>query len=113
MGKKYKVTEDMVATVLGHLHKGQDNAVKHDVLKSLTGLKDRQLRLALEQARQDFCVINMQDGKGYYLPDNKEDAKKYYKQEYNRAMSILKRLNGTKQYISELEGQVEIEKIKI
>lgn len=109
--KKYVATDEMVAAVLGHLHKGKDNAVKHDVLISLTGLKDRQLRLALEKARRDFCIINDQDGKGYYLPENKEDAKRYYKQEYNRAMSILVRLDGTKNYIRQMEGQVEIEEV--
>lgn len=109
--KKYVATDEMVAAVLGHLHKGKANAVKHDTLISLTGLKDRQLRLALEKARRDFCIINDQDGKGYYLPENKEDAKRYYKQEYNRAMSILVRLDGTKNYIKQMEGQVEIEEV--
>ena len=109
MGKKIEATDEMVAAVLGHLHKGKANAVKHDVLVSLTGLKDRQLRLALEKARRDFCIINDQDGKGYYLPESKEDAKRYYKQEYNRAMSILKRLDGTKNYIKQMEGQIEFE----
>ena len=111
MVKKYEATEEMVAAVIGHLHKGKSNAVKHDVLIKLSGLKDIQLRLALEKARRDFCIINDQDGKGYYLPENKEDAKRYYKQEYNRAMSILVRLDGTKNYIRQMEGQVEIEEV--
>ena len=108
---KYQATDEMVATVLGHLHKGKSNAVKHDTLVSLTGLKDRSLRQALEKARRDFCIINDQDGQGYYLPESKEDAKRYYRQEYNRAMSILKRLDGTKEYIRQMEGQVEIEEV--
>ena len=104
---KYRAESEEVARVLQHLHKGKENAVKHDVLMSLTGLNDRRLRQALEQARYDFCICNNQDGKGYYLPKNKREAKAYLKQEVNRANSIYKRLKGTRDFLNITEGQLQ------
>ena len=104
---KYRAESEEVARVLQHLHKGKENAVKHDVLMSLTGLNDRRLRQALEQARYDYCIINNSDGRGYYIARTKAEAKIYYKQEINRANSIYKRLTGTRDFLNITEGQLQ------
>lgn len=53
-------------------------------------LSDRKIRDEIENARRNGTIIlNMQDGKGYFISDNIEDLKKQYKQNNSRAMSIL------------------------
>lgn len=55
-----------------------------------TGLTDRQVREEIEKARKNGAIIlNLQDGKGYFLSDKKEHLEQQYRQNNNRAMSIL------------------------
>lgn len=55
-----------------------------------TGLNDREVRQEIENARRDgIIILNMQDGKGYFLSDKIEIMQKQYKQNQSRAMSIL------------------------
>jgi len=65
-------------------------------------MPDRKVRLIIEKARDEGCLIlNKQDGKGYYLPENIEDIRKQYVQDKNRAMSILKRQKHMRRILKE------------
>ncbi len=110
MGKhnKKNVSQTDLAIVLNHIPKGRENAIKHDALMNKTNMSDRRLRLVIEVARLDHCIINNQDGRGYYIAKNKEEAIRYQKQEEARAKSILKRLKGTKVFIKSIEGQQQL-----
>lgn len=53
---------------------GRQNAVTRRRLAELTGLSDRNIRQMIEKARADGAVIiNLQDGRGYFQSDNKND----------------------------------------
>ena len=53
---------------------GRQNAVTRRRLAELTGLSDRIIRQKIEKARADGAVIiNLQDGRGYFQSDNKND----------------------------------------
>ena len=48
----------------------------------------------IEDARERTAIINLQDGKGYYipLPEERADVEHWYKAQKSRALRILKTL---------------------
>lgn len=84
------------------LHHGQDNATSRSALASTMNMSDRNIRKLIETARDEGCLIlNCQDGRGYYLPDSIADIEKQYRQDTNRAMSILKRRKHMRKILKE------------
>lgn len=70
---------------------GRENAKTREHLSKETGLSDRNVREAIEQARaQGHIIINNQDGKGYYQSNNIEEINQQYWQIRHRALSILR-----------------------
>jgi len=94
--------------IVDYIPVGKENAITGERLRLLTGLTDRKIRNEIAIARRETCIINNQDGRGYYQPSNKDEVKRYIYQEEHRAKSILYSLNGAKKYYRELEGQTEI-----
>ena len=84
---------------------GKDQAISRKRLVGLTGLTDRMIRDLIGKARRHTCIINNQDANGYYIPEDKEEVKRYIAQEEHRAKTILYRLNGAKEFYNEMEGQ--------
>ena len=70
---------------------------------------DRKLRKIIARLRRYVPIINLQDGRGYYIPtdEQEKEAEKYYWQEYRRAMSILVRLKPLRTWLS-TRGQIEL-----
>ena len=71
---------------------GSGNAVTRKMLSVLTGLDDRTVRDLIHKARRDIPILNMQDGKGYFIPDMNEEEdrhklKQYVSQEEHRIKS--------------------------
>lgn len=86
-------------TVLKH---GSENAVSRRRLCYEMDMSDRAVRALIEKARDEGCLIlNNQDGKGYYLPSCIEEVQKQYKQDTNRALSILKRRKHMRKILKE------------
>ena len=70
-----------------------DRAALRGLVQSWTGryIPDRTMRKMIETARNEGMVIcNGQDGQGYFLPTTKEELKRQYDQNENRAKSILR-----------------------
>ena len=74
--------------ILQYIPTGRENAVSRADLVELTGLRDRQVRREIEEARRAGAVI-INDGGGYYLTDNIDDMARAYWRETARALSIL------------------------
>ena len=55
--------------ILNHIPTGSKNAVKRKWLCYITGLIDRTMRNLLHEARKKIPVLNLQNGKGYFIPD--------------------------------------------
>lgn len=90
---------DELMSILKH---GEQNATSRKTLCTMMDMPDRKVRLIIEKARDEGCLIlNKQDGKGYYLPENIEDIRKQYVQDKNRAMSILKRQKHMRRILKE------------
>ena len=50
-----------------YIPEGRENAISREALGNIVG-DDRVARKMIEDARCNVVIINLQDGKGYYLP---------------------------------------------
>lgn len=72
---------------------GRRKAISRDALRRAYGGTDREMRLAIEQARKTRVIVNLSDGKGYFIPDmsDNEDVHlvaRYAAQEESRKRAI-------------------------
>ena len=88
--------------LMASLHVGKENAISRKALASKMDMSDRAVRELIEKARAEGCfVLNDQDGKGYYLPSSTDDILRQYKQDTNRALSILYRRKHMRKALKE------------
>ncbi len=78
---------------------GEQNAISRKELCRLVGTSDRRMRRIIAQLSRQYPICNLQNGKGYFLADNKEVANKMLRQEINRAKSIFLKIWGLRKYI--------------
>lgn len=91
---------------------GRKNAVKRADLVNMIGLSDRLVRKLIEDARQSgVIIINMQDGRGYYRPEKREELEYYIRQEEGRAKSIHRNLKAAKKALRTIEGQLTLDEM--
>ena len=95
--------------ILEYIPYGRENAIKRKTLRDLTGLSDRDMRRAIELARQETPIINLQDGRGYYRPDDRDDLQRYVLQEQARAKKILQNINVACRAYNDIVGQTHLE----
>lgn len=95
--------------ILEFIPYGRKNAIKRRTLCDLTGLRDREMRRAIEEARNETPIINLQDGNGYYRPDDRDDLQRYVLQEQARAKKILQNINVACKAYNEIVGQTHLE----
>lgn len=74
---------------------GHKNAVTRGELRRLTGMRDRQVRRAIQKMRFYCPIIN--SGRGYYIPDMTDpidslEAKTYLESEKAKAREIYRGL---------------------
>lgn len=92
--------------IIDYIPVGRENAISRSELSRITGLEDRVVRNYIAKAREHTCICNGQgENGGYYIPSTLADANKFYNQERKRALSILRCLRGTKNFIKETEEQ--------
>lgn len=94
--------------IMGYIPQGHDNAVTYEQLISRTGLTQREVREVISAARAEHCIINLQDGKGFFTPleNEKELVKRYLKQEYSRYLNLQISFNGAEKWLREAETAV-------
>lgn len=94
--------------VLEFIPYGRENAIKRTTLRDLLGVTDREMRNAIAQARKETPIINLQDGKGYYRPKDKQELSHYIFQEKARAEKILKNVNVACKEYNKIYGQLTL-----
>ena len=65
---------------------------RSDLAKVLGVESDREARRILSELQQTYNIINLQDGRGYFLADD-ETAIKYAEQERKRALKSFNKAN--------------------
>lgn len=89
---------------------GKENAVTREQLVILTGLSDCQIRGQIAKARRHILILNLQDGQGYYRPtsDERADVERFVRQEKSRASKIFWSLKAADDFLSQVNGQIDI-----
>lgn len=67
--------------------------VKREQLASVLGVEtDREARRIISELQKKYNIINLQDGRGYFLADN-DTAIRYAEQERRRALKSFQKAN--------------------
>lgn len=99
-----KGTSELADIVLEHIPKGHKNGISKSELQKRCGFGERMVRKLIEIAStSEHPVINLQDGHGYFIPEDneKELVKKVLSQEKSRANHILKRVEMCEVWLSD------------
>jgi len=79
-------------SIVNEIPRERRNAVSREELARRTGMSDRQVRREIERARANGALIcNDQDGRGYWISDDRAELLAQYRQDTARALNILKR----------------------
>jgi len=91
--------------------KGKNNAISRMELLNrciLHGLatNDRAMRRLIEEARQENVILNLSNGKGYFIPDKDDIAelRHYIAQEKLRSISINRNLKMASNLLADMES---------
>ncbi len=104
------MSENKPISLLDLIPHGQENAIPRKGLLKLAksyGLcnDDRQMRGIIEQLRNDNVILNMQDGAGYFIPDDNdmECLRHYIAAQTQRFQSISNGLDAAHALLDEME----------
>lgn len=91
--------------ILNYIPVGSKNAIKRFSLCLRTGLRDRIMRDHIHYARMKIPVINLQNGKGYFIPDMncEKDCRmlvRWVKQEESRIKESQQIVDAAKKTLS-------------
>ena len=77
-----------------------DKPITRKKLVELTGKGDRAVRESITKERlKGKVIINMQDGRGYFLPNDMDVLEKWYEGERGRALVLLAQLKGARKIL--------------
>jgi hypothetical protein len=82
---------------------GSNNAITRARLCELTGMRDREVRERISIACNDNVIINLQDGNGYFIPDETERflIERYYHQELSRLKANAKKVKMLREVLKQ------------
>ena len=105
--------------ILDYIPTGSEKAIRRSDLVRTCGLPDRYVRNAIALARREIPILNLQRGRGYFIPDmnDEEDRKKlirYVRQEESRLKHIGWSLKAARQTLRNcgIDWRTESEKKK-
>lgn len=84
--------------ILDYIPKGEENAISRRCLIHFTRKTDREVRYMIAKARREVPILNF--GNGYFIPTEQErdKAKRWYRQEAKRARSIFYAAKAAKEF---------------
>lgn len=109
------------AAVFNAIGVGHENATPRKDLPEAGACKDRDARKAIEELRINYAILNLADGKGYFIPTFTDEginqAELYRRMQLARIKSIKKSLRGTEKFLKEarkqqaMQGQISFFKL--
>lgn len=92
--------------ITGYIPVGSRNAIRREMLSSITGLSDRKMRAAIHYARRNTAILNLSDGDGYFIPDlddpvDRKALIRFVRQEERRLRSIAWALYACRKILRE------------
>lgn len=89
---------------------GKENSISRQYLLTLCreygiAKSDREMRRLIQKERAKSCILNLQDGSGYFRPtkDDLPELRHYVAQEMDRTLTILKNLKMAKNMLADME----------
>lgn len=103
--------------ILDYIRTGHDRAITRAELSDLTGIDDKTIRDMIHYARRDIPILNMQDGRGYFVPDmnileERMMLMKYIRQEESRLKSIGWALKTARRTAKNCNMEVDTDELK-
>ena len=88
--------------IIDYIPYGKNNAISRRMLCQLTGLPDRMMRKAIEKARQQYPILNSQDGSGYFQPSSEEKplVERWLRQERSRERAVSNSTIGAQKWLT-------------
>lgn len=86
------------------LRTGESNAVSLSDMCRISGLDNRSTRLCIEDMRRKGAVI-CSGSKGYYLPGDVYELRRYVRTEYARSQSIRTTLRAAEDLLDKWESE--------
>ena len=101
---EYSETTKIIKAIFDTQHRIQREALRLYLSAALKeNISDRKMRALLEIAKNEgFVIGNNQDGRGYYIPETLKELELLYRQNENRALSILKQQKHIRKRMNEL-----------
>lgn len=94
---------------------GHENAITRKNLAIQAGLPDRVMRKEILKLREDNIILNLQDGRGYFRPNESETdlIHRWMRQTASRARECKISLSGAQKWLlnqkqKPLDGQTEV-----
>lgn len=90
--------------IVDYIPTGQSNAVTADSLCAVLNMSRREVRKQISKAQENGAVIlNLQDGRGYFVPDDSETqlVENYVKQESARSRSLFRKIKSARKWCPE------------
>lgn len=89
-------------TIIDYIPTGRENAISRRMLCQLTGFPDRQMRKEVERARQQYAILNSQDGSGYFQPSAEEKplVERWIRQERHRSQKTGNSTLGAEKWLT-------------
>lgn len=88
----------MEDVLINYLKANKGRPIKRSRLAKLLELTDGQMRMLLNKARKKAPICNLQDGRGYFIPKDKETMRRMIKQERHRANDIYRNVKVLEYY---------------
>ena len=89
--------------ILYYIEYGHENGHTERDISRWAGVNQREVRRLISIARREEVILNMQDGKGYFRPDDTEQylVKDWLNQEENRLKQHALALRAARKYVRE------------
>ena len=96
--------------IVSFIPEGHKNAVTDDQLSLRTGINKRSVRELIAEARAEHCILNLQDGHGYFIPTEEERdlVERYLAQEYSRHKNHQISLMGAEKWLGEAHNEAQL-----
>ena len=89
--------------VYNALKVGRKNAISRQELSRITGYRDRIVREAIEALRHDKVIISLDQGDGYYIPDQtpqgRQEVAAWLARQDKRMQSMRAATRGARRFV--------------
>lgn len=81
---------------------GHENGITQEKLAKKLGVSERDVRRAITNAREHEVILNLKDGKGYFIPTEKEEGLIliWLRQEEAHQRTHLATLKGARKFLN-------------